>query len=242
MSVPEPISASRVGKINWNFYGRQGGVSKGKFTSLNIAQHVGDSLEDVEKNRDLISESLDIPLVLINATHSANVVQVLSEVPKVHENADALVTRETELGLVVMSADCAPIVLADPIAHVVGVVHAGWQGMLTGVVNNAVEAMLDLGAETQNMTATIGPSISAKNFGATQERFDKVQSQMPNAAIKLTNGNLAIDIIKGIKQQLASFQIKTQDLGICTFENNEVFSYRRDKETGRNATVAWINR
>jgi polyphenol oxidase len=241
MSVPKPISASHVGKIHWNFYGKNGGVSKGKFTSLNIAEHVGDDLADVEQNRELISDTLDIPLVFINATHSANVVQVLSEVPKVHENTDALVTRETGLGIVVMSADCAPIILADPIAHVVGVVHAGWQGMLAGVVNSAVEAMLELGAETQNMTATIGPSVCAKNFEVTQERFDKVLNLIPSAAIKLNNGNLAVDITKGIKKQLASFQIKTLDLGICTFENSDVFSYRRDKETGRNATVAWIS-
>jgi YfiH family protein len=140
-----------------------------------------------------------------------------------------------------MSADCAPIVLVDPIAHVVGVVHAGWQGMLIGVVENSIEGMLDLGAETQNMKAIIGPTISAKNFSATKERYEEVKSKEPSAAVVLPNGEYAVDIRKGVKNQLANYQIKTTDLNICTFENTDVFSFRRDPVTGRNATVVWLS-
>jgi YfiH family protein len=182
-----------------------------------------------------------MPLVYIQATHSPNVVNVQSEFPEVHVDTDALVTRETNLGLVIMSADCAPIVLVDPIAHVVGVVHAGWQGMLVGVVANAVEGMFDLGAEPENLKAIIGPTISAQNFLATQERFDEVKDIVPTAAVKLANGQLAVDIRKGVKHQLAQYQIKTTDLNICTFDTPELFSFRRDPETGRNATVVWLS-
>jgi copper oxidase (laccase) domain-containing protein len=104
-----------------------------------------------------------------------------------------------------------------------------------------VEGMLDLGAEPENLKAIIGPTISAKNFVATQERFDEVKEIEPTAAIKLPDGQLAIDIRKGVKHQLAQYQIKTTDLNICTFENQDVFSFRRDPVTGRNATVAWLS-
>lgn len=241
MSVSTPISSGKQGKAQWSFFGRQGGVSKKPFDTLNIADHVEDNIEDVNRNRELLSEFLEMPLVFIGATHSPNVVNVKSEYPIIHKDTDALVTREKNLGLVIMSADCAPIVLVDPIAHVVGVVHAGWQGMLVGVVENSVEGMLDLGAETQNMKAIIGPTISAKNFSATKERFEEVKSKEPSAAVILPNGELAVDIRKGVKTQLAKYQIKTTDLNICTFENKELFSFRRDAVTGRNATVAWLS-
>ena len=241
MSVPVPISSGKTGKANWSFFGRQGGVSKKPFDSLNVADHVKDNQENVIKNREILAENLAMPLVYIQATHSPNVVNVQSEFPEVHVDTDALVTRETNLGLVIMSADCAPIVLVDPIAHVVGVVHAGWQGMLVGVVANAVEGMFDLGAEPENMKAIIGPTISAQNFLATQERFDEVKDIEPVAAVKLANGQLAVDIRKGVKHQLAQFQIKTTDLNICTYDTPELFSFRRDPETGRNATVVWLS-
>lgn len=240
MSVITPISSGKQGKAHWSFFGRHGGVSKSPFDSLNIADHVEDKIEDVNRNREILSEFLEMPLVFIGATHSSNVVNVKSEYPNVHKDTDALVTRETNLGLVIMSADCAPIVLVDPIAHVVGVVHAGWQGMLVGVVENSVEGMLDLGAETQNMKAIIGPTISAKNFSANQDRYEEVKNKVPSAAVKLSNGDYAVDIRKGIKTQLAKYQIKTTDLNICTFENKDLFSYRRDPITGRNATVVWL--
>lgn len=241
MSVLTPISSGKSGKVNWNFFGRHGGISKKPYDSLNIGDHVEDNLSDVFKNRELLAEHLGIPLVFIGATHSANVADVQSEVPEIQPDTDALVTRETNLGLVVISADCAPIVLFDPISHVVGVVHAGWQGMLKGVVANSIEAMFDLGAEPENMKAVIGPTISAKNFTATEERFTEVKIKEPNAAVTLADGKLAIDIRKGIKHQLAQYQIKTTDLNICTFENQDVFSFRRDPVTGRNATVAWLS-
>jgi len=241
MSVPTPISSGKSGKANWGFFGRQGGISKKPYDSLNVADHVKDYESDVLKNREILAEHLGMPLVFIGATHSPNVINVKSEFPEVHPDTDALVTRETNLGLVIMSADCAPIVLVDPIAHVVGVVHAGWQGMLVGVVANAVEGMLDLGAEPENLKAIIGPTISAKNFIATQERFDEVKDIEPSAAVKLADGQLAVDIRKGVKHQLAQYQIKTTDLNICTFDTAELFSFRRDPVTGRNATVAWLS-
>ena len=106
---------------------------------------------------------------------------------------------------------------------------------------NAVEGMLDLGAEPENLKAIIGPTISAKNFIATQERFDEVKDIEPSAAVKLADGQLAVDIRKGVKHQLAQYQIKTTDLNICTFDTAEMFSFRRDPVTGRNATVAWLS-
>lgn len=241
MSVPKPISSGKSGKANWSFFGRQGGVSKKPYDSLNLADHVKDDENNILKNREILAEHLSMPLVLIGATHSANVVNVQSEFPEVHPDTDALVTRETNLGIVIMSADCAPIILFDPVSHVVGVVHAGWQGMLVGVVANSIEVMFDLGAEPQNMKAIIGPTISAKNFTATQQRFDEVKDIEPSAAVKLPDGKLAIDIRKGVKSQLAKYQIKTTDLNICTFDTPDLFSFRRDPVTGRNATVAWLS-
>jgi len=149
---------------------RQGGVSAGPYESLNLGLHVGDNAEAVLENRRRTAASLGADLgdlVFCNQSHGRNVYVAtaadrgrgaLSQDDAI-TTTDALVTTEPGIVLVVMVADCVPIVLYDPVARVLSCVHAGWRGTVARVSQAAVEAMAALGSEPGNIIAGIGPAI-----------------------------------------------------------------------------------
>jgi hypothetical protein len=167
---------------------RDGGVSAGEYASLNLGLHVGDRPDDVIENRRraaavLASELGD--LVFCSQRHGRDVAVVgpcdRGRGTFDHADAipcDALVTGSPEVGLVVMVADCVPLVLYDPRAHVLGCVHAGWGGTTKGITTAAVEAMCGVGATASSIVAGIGPAITADRYqvgenvvDAARERF-----------------------------------------------------------------------
>jgi len=154
---------------------RQGGVSAGPYESLNLGLHVGDSAGAVLENRRRTAAALGAALgdlVFCNQSHGRNVHVVtaadrgrgtLSQDDAIAAT-DALVTSEPGIGLVVMVADCVPIVLYDPVARVLSCVHAGWRGTVARVSQAAVEAMAALGSEPRDIIAGIGPAISPERY------------------------------------------------------------------------------
>jgi hypothetical protein len=160
--------------------GRQGGVSAGPYESLNLGLHVGDSTAAVLENRRRTAAALGADLsdlVFCNQSHGRNVHVVtaadrgrgtLSQDDAIAAT-DALVTTEPGIGLVVMVADCVPIVLFDPVARVLSCVHAGWRGTVARVSQAAVEAMAALGSDPADIIAGIGPAISPDRYQVGQE-------------------------------------------------------------------------
>jgi hypothetical protein len=150
------------------FLTRRGGVSEGLFRSLNCGFGSGDAAERVERNRAIAMERLGLPadrLVTCRQIHSARVVTVdqpwrREQAPK----ADGLVTRVGGLALGVLAADCAPILLHDPAAGVVGAAHGGWRGALAGIVEATLAAMAALGADPARVRAGIGPCIGPQSY------------------------------------------------------------------------------
>jgi YfiH family protein len=154
---------------------RQGGVSAGPYESLNLGLHVGDNAEAVLENRRRTAAALGADLgelVFCNQSHGRDVHVVtaadrgrgtLSQDDAIAAT-DALVTAEPGIGLVVMVADCVPIVLYDPVARVLSCVHAGWRGTVARVSQAAVEAMAALGSEPQDIIAGIGPAIAPDRY------------------------------------------------------------------------------
>src|ERR1700746_3511105 len=147
--------------IRHAFFTRQGGVSEGLFESLNCGFGSGDAAESVARNRAIAMDRLDLPadrLVTCYQVHSAVVVTV--ERPWRRETApkaDGLVTRVPDIALGVLTADCAPILLHDPVASVIGAGHGRWRGALDGIVEATVARMERLGAERGRIRAGIGP-------------------------------------------------------------------------------------
>ncbi|MFN4025032.1 MAG: peptidoglycan editing factor PgeF [Hyphomonas sp.] len=150
--------------LSHGFFGRRGGVSGGLYDSLNSGEGSADAPRNVAENRARIGAALGAKWLLsCYQVHSPDVVRVTgpwSERPE----ADAMVTDRPGLGLCVLSADCTPVLFADPEAGVIGAAHAGWKGALRGVLLNTLEAMEGLGAERARIRAAIGPTIQQASY------------------------------------------------------------------------------
>src|SRR5579863_9978305 len=165
--------------ISHAFFTREGGVSDGFYASLNGGTGSDDAPAHVAENRARMAAAVGVEpsrFLTCYQIHSPDV--VVAETPwrpEARPRADAIVTRMRALAIGVSTADCGPVLLADPKAHVIGAVHAGWRGALAGVVEAAVEAMERLGAERGRIRAVIGPMIRQANYEVGPDliaRFD----------------------------------------------------------------------
>jgi len=225
---------------------RTGGVSTNGYASLNLALHVGDAPDAVARNRRRLRQALALPgeplwMRQVHGTRAirAEGAQVVDEDVPV---ADAAVTRTPGQVLAVLTADCLPVVLAARDGHAVGVAHAGWRGLAAGVLEAAVSA---LEAPAADLAAWIGPGISAACYEvddvvrtAFADTPGMEQAFMPARDAEHWYCDLAA---------LAEARLRTlgvgavEQSGLCTGSSPDRFySYRRDGETGRMATLAWI--
>ena len=159
----EVITAPALGAVRHGFFTRKGGVSQGLYAGLNCGSGSHDTPQAVAANRAMVADALDVPperLISLHQIHSANVITVTGPVPTPRPQADALVTATPGLAISTLTADCQPVLFADPQAGVIGAAHAGWKGALGGVLQATVAAMQALGAARENIRAAIGPCIS----------------------------------------------------------------------------------
>lgn len=224
----------------WSFTSRVGGASRPPFDSLNLADHVGDDRLAVERNRTLLADSLGEPAVstaFLAAEHGANV-EVITNVPwTASVGCDALVTSRADVAVVALAADCAPIVLADTANGVVAVVHCGWQGLVAGVVDAAVSRMRSQGADPAATWALVGPTICGACYQVPEQRRQEVISVVPAARAITASGEPALDVRAGVCAQLEAATIAFSTIGGCTAESDDLFSFRRDGVTGRQAAA-----
>ncbi|MGE0151309.1 MAG: peptidoglycan editing factor PgeF [Reyranellaceae bacterium] len=177
----EPL-ASLPG-IRHGFFTRRGGVSDGLFASLNCGLGSGDDRSKVAQNRARAAHAFDLPaerLLTVYQIHSPEVVAVAQPwTPQQSPKADALATDRPGIMLGVLAADCAPVLLADPVARVVGAAHAGWRGAQAGVVDSAVAAMEKLGAQRRHIVAAIGPCIAQASYEVSDDFLAPFLQQDP---------------------------------------------------------------
>lgn len=166
MSGLDIVRSSRLA-VPHGFFGRRGGASGGLVAGLNFGLGSGDDAATVEANRRMAADAIlpGAPLASVYQVHSPKAVIVTEAVPREERpEADALVTDRPGLLLGIVTADCAPVLLADAKAGVVGAAHAGWRGAVGGVTDQAIAAMLSLGANIDNIAAAVGPCIGQKSF------------------------------------------------------------------------------
>ncbi len=218
---------------------RSGGLSQGAFSSLNPALHVNDREEIVQGNRKIISDMLNLPAdpVWLEQTHSNQVVKADPLIQQVA--ADASYTDQANTVCAVLTADCLPVLLASKEGTQIAAIHAGWRGLLAGIIANTVNAL-----NTTELVAWLGPAISPDCFEVGAELRDLFvnKSTVFATAFKITQQNKYLaDIYQLATIELASIGI-TQVYGgdFCTVTDTQRFySYRRDGETGRMATLIW---
>jgi polyphenol oxidase len=223
--------------IRHGFFTRAGGVSGGLYASLNGGVGSQDDAESVMENRARMAAALGVePRRLLTAyqTHSPNV--VVAEAAWTTENrpqADAIVTRMRALAIGITTADCGPVLFADPRAGVIGAAHAGWRGALTGVIEATVAAMERLGAVPGQIRAAIGPMIRQRNYEVGADLVTRFGGEDPASsrffAPAKRDGHAMFDLAGYIAARLKRAGItEVEDVGLCTYADPEqFFSYRR---------------
>jgi purine-nucleoside/S-methyl-5'-thioadenosine phosphorylase / adenosine deaminase len=223
--------------IRHAFFTRAGGVSSGLYESLNGGVGSHDDAGNVVENRARMAAALGVaPARLLTAyqSHSPNV--VVAETPWTTQNrpqADAIVTRMRALAIGVTTADCGPVLLADPRAGVIGAAHAGWRGALTGVIEATVAAMERLGAGRGRIRAAIGPMIRQSNYEVGPDlvaRFGEQDSASRRFfAPARRDGHAMFDLAGYIAMRLKLSGIgQVEDVDLCTYgDGAQFFSYRR---------------
>ena len=212
------------------FTNRHGGVSEGVYSSLTLGDHVGDAAADVLRNREAITAQHG-PVQFMNQVHG-NRIAIIEEVTDEPPTADALVTGIPGVTLAVMVADCIPLILTSKEA--VAAVHVGRRGLVNNVAVKTIEIMREMGA--QDISATIGPAICGKCYEVSADVHQEVVSNFPMADSRTISGSLALDLPKALITilQTAGVSVDTNQCG-CTVEDADLFSYRRDGVTGRQA-------
>ncbi|WP_256639556.1 peptidoglycan editing factor PgeF [Streptomyces murinus] len=235
-----------VSGAHFAFTDRWGGVSAAPYEELNLGGAVGDMPEAVAANRELAAESLGLDparVVWMNQVHGAEVAVVdepwgTRPVPEV----DALVTARRGLALAVLTADCVPVLLADPVAGIAAAAHAGRPGMVKGVVPAAVRAMVELGAAPERIVARTGPAVCGRCYEVPETMRAEVAAVEPTAHAETSWGTPAVDVSAGVHAQLDRLGVCDRAHSpVCTLESGDHFSYRRDRTTGRLASYVWLD-
>jgi polyphenol oxidase len=235
-----------VSGAHFAFTDRWGGVSAAPYDELNLGGAVGDDPEAVGTNRELAAKSLGLDpdrVVWMNQVHGADAVVVSAPwgerpVPQV----DAIVTAERGLALAVLTADCTPVLLADPVAGIAAAAHAGRPGMVAGVVPAALRAMTELGADPARIVARTGPAVCGKCYEVPEEMRADVAAVEPAAHAETSWGTPSVDVTAGVHAQLDRLGVRDrQQSPVCTLESGDHFSYRRDRTTGRLAGYVWLD-
>ncbi|MFJ8196068.1 peptidoglycan editing factor PgeF [Streptomyces sp. NPDC096152] len=235
-----------VDGAHFAFTDRWGGVSAVPYEELNLGGAVGDDPDAVRTNRERAAGALGLDpdrVVWMNQVHGADVAVVdapWGDHPTPH--VDAIVTARRGLALAVLTADCTPVLLADPVAGVAGAAHAGRPGMVAGVVPATVRAMVELGADPARIVARTGPAVCGRCYEVPEAMRAEVAAVEPAAHSETSWGTPAVDVSAGAHAQLERLGVRDrQQSPVCTLESRDHFSYRRDRTTGRLASYVWLD-
>ena len=240
--LPAPLPCPAAGA----FTTRVGGVSGGVWAQGNLGLHVDDDPDAVQANRRGLARALGLAagrLVFGQQVHGRGVAVVGPDpTPGAVPGVDGLVTRTRGLGLVMMAADCLPVLLADPAAGVVASAHAGRAGLVEGVLEEVLAVMARLGATPGGTTAVLGPAVCGSCYELPGELADEVGRRVPGSRSTSRQGTPAADLTAGAEALLAAAGVgRTSRVGGCTVEQPDVFfSHRRSGVTGRHAGVVWL--
>ena len=235
---PTPILDEKLSalEINHGFFTRHGGVSKGIYSGLNVGLGSEDDRSAVLENRSRVASyfhKTEACLISPYQVHSADVVEVREPWEEGYRpKVDALVTRNPNIAIGILTADCGPVLFADKENGVVGAAHAGWKGATGGVLDNTVSAMETIGAEREHIIAILGPTISQENYEVGPEFVDRLLDIHPDNKDYLTKStkrdHAMFDLPAYIVARLTIAGVKAFWTEHCTYSDEEsFFSYRR---------------
>lgn len=246
------FKAYNLKRVKHGFFGRVGGSSKGIYSSLNISFNSDDDPLNIVKNRVIISENLGLnseKIFFLNQQHTNKVIFFDS---KINENdiakveADAFITDKKNIGIGIVTADCAPILAYEAESGFIAGIHAGWKGALTGICENTVLKLKEIGVDVKKLAIAIGPCISKQNYEVKEDLVEKFLTQDLSFKNSFTmiGGKIFFDLSGFIKirfEEMGIYNIEILDM--CTYADDRMFfSNRRShiklkKDFGRMASV-----
>jgi len=235
--VPDWPAAKRVRALVTT---RAGGTSAGPFATLNLSLRVGDDPARVARNRAALRACLPGEPAWIRQVHGTTVVDPERATPETE--ADAAVTRRAGAVCAVMTADCLPVFLSDGAGSVVGVAHAGWRGLAAGVIESTVRAMEE---SPEDLIAYIGPGIGPARYevgGDVRGAFVRDDHGAAGSFAARGDGKYLADLYALARRRLAATGVdRVYGGGFCTAGEERFFSFRRDRTTGRMASLIWLD-
>ena len=218
------------------FFSRKNGFSKGHYASLNCGLGSGDKKENVLKNLEIVSQKISCKkesLIILNQKHSNEVVYFENETEvKNKPYGDAIVSKVKNVGIGVLTADCAPIFFYDPNKKIIGCVHSGWKGALNGIIKNTVKKFNELNSNNSDLIAVVGPCIKKNNYEVKESFLKKFITQDKKNDIffeKINSKKYIFDLRGFINKEISNLNIKNiENIEMDTFSEKEFFySYRR---------------
>ncbi len=235
----EVLRSDLLAGVRHGFFTRRGGASSGIFAGLNCGPGSSDQAQAVATNRARVAEAMGVAperLLSLNQVHSAEVVTVDGTGWTGRPRADAAVTRHRGTALGILTADCAPVLLADARTGVIGAAHAGWRGALGGVIEATVAAMEAAGARRDAIRAAVGPAISQRNYEVgpeVLEAFLAEESGWDRFFAPGAGDRLLFDLPGLVLARLRGAGVEAEWVGRCTYGDPERFySYRRTTHAG----------
>ncbi|NOD75733.1 MULTISPECIES: peptidoglycan editing factor PgeF [unclassified Ruegeria] len=231
----EILTSDLLSPLRHGFFTRRGGASSGIFGGLNCGYGSSDQTEVVALNRKRVADAMEVTpeaMIGVHQVHSPTVLTVEGPVQGERPKADAIVTATPGLALTILTADCQPVLFADPNAQVIGAAHAGWRGALDGVLEATLDAMEALGANRNDIRAVIGPSISQRAYEVGPEFLDAFIADSPENTRFFANGQddrLQFDLPSfGLHRLRQAGVGQSEWTRHCTYSDPDRFySYRR---------------
>jgi YfiH family protein len=226
--------------LNHRFFTRKGGFSKGLYKGLNCGRGSKDNKKNIYKNLNYVSKIMRVSrnnLFLMHQTHSNKVIEIKNQSFKKKINSDAMITRVKGIGLGVVTADCVPILVYDKKNEIIGCIHAGWKGALSGVVKNTIDK-IKIKGKTSNIFATIGPCIGKKSYEVDlnfYKRFLKKSQKYKRYFSYKNQHKKLFDLRKFISDRLEELDVIVDHINRDTFaEKKNFYSFRRSFKLKQN--------
>ncbi len=242
---------SKYKKISHGFFNKSGGYSKGIYKSLNCGPGSNDSKKNINKNLKKVCKKIGCTrnkLILLNQFHS-NRVFFINKIPKTKPMGDSMVTNKNKFALGILTADCAPIFIFDPIKNIIAAVHAGWKGAYKKIIFKTLSILKKKGSKIKDLIVIIGPCISKHNYEVKKDFLIKFlkQNKINRRFFTFKKKKIFFSLNKFISAQLKDIGIKNIEIinKDTYLKKNNFFSSRRSlknkyNDYGRNISVIMI--
>ena len=223
-------------RIKHCFFSRRNGFSKGVYKSLNCGRGSKDNKNKINKNLNYVAKKMGVKknkLILMHQTHSNKVVEIKKYNFKNKIKADAIITKMNNIAIGVLTADCVPIIICDERNKIVGCIHAGWKGAISGIINNTIKKIKKLNSNNK-IYASVGPCIGEKNYEVDNKFYKKFVSKSWKNKIYFRHKSKTkklFDLRRFATDKLLKLNVKVDQIEKDTFaEKSNFFSYRRSQK------------